>query len=371
MNKKLDQKGAVSIISVVIFATIITVLITAYLRSAVSQQAEATNYDFSTRAFYTAESGIQDTLRIMKSDQSRQATKDTCSPFTENSSGMIGPAEFNLNYTCQLVSFNPTEISGSVVPNKESAVIELQPSSLVVSPNIEIRWSQQYNPDATVPGDILYPQSYDVPIFRPINKWYRGGDDQRPVHALLRVAVIRHPRNTTYTRDQISQQVVFFNPTDAAKKQSPADLTINGATVGRQQEQLFNNAECYPSNSTPADKNMKSYSCRQTINISDYDFSSQRIYLKISSLYRPTSFSAELISGGSTVSLLNTQAEIDITARAGGDVYRRVKQKVPLGGYQISRGVDAALVAGEGICKQLTLGAVTDVYRSECNPLVD
>lgn len=359
MNKKLDQRGAVAILSVVIFATIITVLILAYLRSAVTQQQESLTNDFSNRAFYTAESGVQDTIRAIRADPTRLATKSTCKPFGDD--GNIGSANFYLSYTCQTLNAEPKILTGDTVPNEKSAVIRIQPGVASDGYKLVLRWSSQYDPEH--PTQKLYHRGSNSSEFTPDIKWLSSANPDKPIHAVLRASVVTHPAAGPFSRAEITQQVVFLNPSLAPS--GAVDFTAN--TVENQQIQLINNAECYDSDNVTG-TDMGKFSCKQTIDISNVDFSSKAVYVRISSIYKPTNFSVELRNTSGPVPLLNSQASIDITAKAGGDTYRRVRQTVPLSGYQVKYDNDAALIVGEGICKLFTVTNDVQSYTEGCQP---
>ncbi len=372
MNKKMNQSGAVALISVVVFATITTVVITAYLRSAVSQQKESVNYDLNNRAYYAAESGVQDAVRAIKNTPASAVDKDTCTPLAGG--GLVGTsASFNLSYTCQIVDVDPAELTGTVSPNSQSVMIKLDPA--VAPPagqyKIVVRWSPKSN------TNVLYPRGTDTPLFPPNNLWFQGGDTTKPVHALLRVSVITHP-NGSFNRTNINQRVAFLNPTDstAAGSIPPSGnggwvLFDTGDDILTQQEGLFNNAECYESDDPAIPATMGTYSCQRTIRLTNYNLANPT-YIRIGSVYRSTDFSVTLTNSSDVViPIKNSQITVDVTGKAGENTYRRIKQTVKLDGYKIDSGPDAALIAGEGICKQVTLGTGVSTYQSGCNPLTD
>lgn len=374
MNKKLDQTGAVALITVVIFATIITVLITAYLRSAVSQQKESITYDFSNRAFYAAESGVQDTIREIRTNPALLTDKTICTP--RSALANFEAANFGLSYNCQLITLTPEALTGTVEPNRQSAMIRLEPvNPVVTNPRLVLRWSSQLPIGSTDP--VLYPRQDQTKLFKPTSKWWWDGQPTKIIHPPLRVSVFDHPISGNFTRVKINQRQVILNPTPAGPVYPAVDFTrLNNtvpAPVQTQQEELINNAECYDSNVTPSPAaNMASYSCKQTIDISNgYSFSSSAIYARVGSIYGATNFSLELLSDGTPVPLKNSQVLIDITAKAGDNTYRRLQQAVPVTNFQLQNGPNAALLAGEGICKQLVLGTDTSVFNSNpgCNPL--
>lgn len=370
MNKKLDQTGAVALITVVIFATIITVLITAYLRSAVTQQKESISYDFSNRAFYTAESGVQDTIREIRTNPALLTDKTICTP--RSALANFEAANFGLSYNCQLVTLTPEELTGRVEPNRQSAMIRLEPvNPVVTNPKLVLRWSSQLPLGSTDP--VLYPRQDSTKLFKPSSKWSYDLDPTKNIHPPLRVSVFDHPISGNFTRGQINQRQVILNPTSTS--QGAVDFIKVNNTVQKQQEELINNAECYASNNTTQPSYMNSYSCKQTIDINGYLFSgpsASAVYVRVGSIYGATNFSLELLSNGTPVPLKNSQVLIDITAKAGDNTYRRLQQAVPVTNFQLQNGPNAALLAGEGICKQIVLGSTdTTVFSGNagCNPL--
>lgn len=366
MSKKLDQSGAVSLLSVVIFATIITVLITAYMRSAVSQQAESLAYDFSNRAYYAAESGVQDTLRVLKAYPAKQTNKTNCQPFVEGQGADFGYPGFGASYTCQLVAVDPKSLEGDVIPNSKSAMIQLKPSVALSNPKIVLRWSQRFTPSATRPA--LVPRGSSSPLFTPNDVWNAGQDPNKPVHALLRVNLIAHPANS-FARSDIKQRVVLLNPTSSSVSGAGNSTVKMADSTAEQQQEFISNAKCYSSSTTTPDPGFGNYSCQETITLDAGIFSGQDVYLRLGSVYRSTKFSVQLLDGTATVDLTSSQADIDITGKAGDNTYRRLKQKVSLGGFDFQYGPDAALVAGEGICKNFVLGTSVSTYQQGCDPL--
>lgn len=366
MNK-LNQKGAVSLISVVIFILIITIVVTAYLSSALSQQRTSVNLDMGTRAYYAAESGVQDAARGLNADIN--LTQDKCKSPTNTfigGNGIVGAPDQNgkdqygLAYTCQIVDPSPTEITGSVEPNGTTAMIRITPEGNPSGPNaIRIKWSLK-----TKSGDpILYPRDDGAQTLKKLNEWQSSGTS-RKWHPMLRVAVLDHPLNSSFGRNEIGQNVVFLNPkagnlaspngyTTFNKDQNPDDVAVK--------QNLINDATCVRSDVATG------YSCEQLITLSGYDLAQDQLYARIGSLYGATNFSMEFLQDDTPIPLKNVQATIDVTGRAK-DVYRRVKQAFPLSGYVEDTNTDAAVVAGEGICKQFSVTNNPLEFDSRCNP---
>ncbi|MFO0970935.1 MAG: hypothetical protein U0520_01140 [Candidatus Saccharimonadales bacterium] len=363
MKKQLDQRGAVSLISVVIFIIIITIVILAYLASALSQQRSAVNYDMSTRAYYSAESGIQDALRAFKADPG--LNRPDCKPFLGgDSQGRLGdtslkpsgqPYDYGLSYTCQIIDRTPKNISGttSPFPNQSTAMFRLNPVSLPSSGNyvLRIRWSLK--PTNTTPvSNLPAARENSQQTLPQITDWKNANGE---FNSMLRVSLINHPK-TAISRDAIGQSVAFLNP---AKQNSSLAFTKGSANSG---DTLISNADC---------QSTSGYFCEKTINLNGYDFGSDILYLRVGSIYRSTDFEVTLSRGGIDVELADTQATIDVTGRAK-DVYRRVRQAFPIaGGYFNDTTPDAAVISAEGICKLFSVTDKPEEFNSKCNPLTD
>lgn len=360
-----DQKGAVSMLSVTIFAIIITVVATSYIKTVISQQKNALDYDKGTRAYYAAEVGVQDGVRAIQADPTiRRDGKTDCKPFDSPASGkvVLKSDEYGLAYTCQIIDVTPGEIRGSVTPGQKSVVVRIEPKDVNFSSNFQLvfRWSSQ-NAD-----EILYPRNSTLPEFPSINKW---GTVDKPIHALLRTQFISYPK-PSFSNTAIKQRVMFLNPTEVTAA-GPSPVISLADSVGTEQNKLFVSSACEAGDSGLAGPDMKGFLCKRSVRFSGYTLNNTAFYINIGSVYRSTDFSIEMIEDTSPypiVPLANTQATIDVTATSGDTTFRRVRQTLPLGGYAEQDGPNAALVVGEGVCKNFAIGATAAQYYSDCTP---
>lgn len=355
-QSNMNQRGAVSIITVVIFATIITIVIGVYARITVGQQRESVTYDLGTRAYFAAESGVQDAIRAINAGEVAARNENFCTPLKDGS-GVDASGKFDTNgnrgYSCQLISTNPVDITGKLNPQIAQMVIEPK-SPDPGNYSLEISWSPY---DTQLGGNILVPRPSASKLFPTLSAW--SNSSARQTHPLLRVAAIQHPQGT-FSSDQIAQSVFFLNPTPTAD----AAPTI---TNNQSAESVITNASCQDASQASPD-----YGCKQTINISGTTFfSTNKLYLRLASIYGSTKFQVVLKKGTDRVALVNSQAQVDVTGYAG-DVLRRVRQKVPVGfGYLEDLSLDAALVGGEKICKNFAITATAAEFRPDCNPAAE
>lgn len=345
--KTLDQRGAASLISVAIFAVIITIITTLYIRTVVTQQRDALNYDLSNRAFYASLAGFEDTKRAIDSGlivPDAQNRKSDCK--VNVGSGQISSQLSTLEYTCQLVNFNPDTLQLDQLPSNSSGVFPIKSNAANGDYRLKITWkgtNSVRNNDKSLPT-----QGY----------WEAQG-----LPAMMRSQLVVFPNGGAgLNRDNIKSGSVYLNPSSAADSRAAA----------------FNVGGYLGWNLPPSDpvKNVQCTTgansiCEALISINAVDFQAQNIMLVLKPLYaNATNISIALeTSSGDPANFSSGQAQIDITGRSG-DVFRRTKQSYPYGTYQV--GVtdipDYALIAGEGICKQAKLRLDSARYEEECTP---
>lgn len=343
--KRLDQQGAAAILSVVIFSIIITVVVTAYLRIAISGQAEAMNFDLSTRAYYAAESGIQDALRSISS---KPDSKEDCSPFVPSGSGGMLDAEGFLAYTCQLIDVTPSSIEFPVGQdsNGMARLLPAVMASPIIQYDLLIRWYPKQ--EAMVSG--LRARESGSSAFTTQQNWKTSEGDT--IYPALRASIISYPVNSTITQNNLKQSVYFLNPVDTTTSTNLGDVSLDrNASSGH--EQVVQNARC--SNDTNA--TFDGYMCEQRIRLSNFDLNNIALYARLHSLYGSTDVQLSLTPQGSNnkLPLKGSVVQIDVTGKAG-NTFKRVRQTFNLNnGVILDNLPEAAVIGGDGICKHYTI----------------
>ena len=358
--KRLNQNGAVAILTVVIFSLIVTIVVTVYARITVAEHQESITYDLSTRALYAAEAGVQDAITSIRGTPAIKANgrPDDCKQNPADTNFGKIAASGNLAYTCQLIDVNPEDVVASLNTQK-ATLFKLEPKNPVGSADdlsIEVAWSKS--------GDSnLQPRDDSSKLFPQTSRWVNSGGEQ--IHPLLRVTAIRILGKAT-GRTKFSQNTFFLNPTEDRFKSTIDTLGFGPYFTEYRQsaDSVIQNASCVSSSVSTAD----GYSCRWQYRINPLDLrqtlftageEANSIYLSISSEYGATDFKVRLLNGADDVldpiELQKSQANIDVTARAGS-VFRRVQQRIPLDNNfaQVNFGADA-LVVGKGICKNFKI----------------
>ncbi len=341
--RKLNQQGAASILSVVIFAIIITIVVTAYIRSAIVQQSEAYNFDSSTRAYYAAESGIQDAIRAVNADPT--LTKNTCASYVPSGTGVLS-SELNLSYSCQLIDTAPSSIAFKV-SQSQNATVKLRPVDSTTFGNdykLIIRWSSK--------GSGQFKARSDITSLPSETDW-NDSDSEISYHPMLRTSLLAYPLNNTNA--DITQKVTFLNPVSetVGKGKSTIDFT---PSVPHSEDELVSQASCYDSGTTGSSGSYDGYLCQEEISIKSLDLGSAGLALRVHSIYGATDVQLSLVdSSGKLAELKGVAAQIDVTGKSGNTL-RRVRQTYNLNnGVEIDNLPEAAVIGGDGICKNYSI----------------
>lgn len=351
--KRLNQQGAVAMISVVLFSIIISILAMAYARTIIAQQRQSINYDLSTRAYYAAEAGVQDAIRGLNADPAiLEAGQNVCKSGATYMGGSIdgtlGDSQGALAYTCQLVDPTPSVLSGSTT--SDSALWKIAtPQNSAQGYAVTVKWSNPSSSDQT-----LIPREGDSKLMPPIGVWQSAGGNYHP---LLRVSFISAPAGAT--RSDYGQEVYFLNPTS----QNPTPIDVNPqAGIQQDEKKVVQNSKC------EAGDNSGGFKCSQTFGVPKSLVDAGSLYMVVHSVYAKTNYEITLAEKtGKELGFKNNVVTIDVTAKAG-DVFRRVRQQVPVGGGYKESWFDASgLVVGDGICKLFTVGTSPVQFSSSCN----
>jgi Tfp pilus assembly protein PilX len=355
--KKLDQKGAVAMISVVIFALIITILATAYARTIVNQQREATNYDLSTRAFYAAEAGAQDAIRAIKAAtptdklvvKGQSECKESSTYLGGSTTGYLDNSSSDLAFTCQLVDISTSDgVSGKT--DRNSGLWRISPGGSAPANGYEL--TVTWRP-AVQTGSQYAVREDGSKLFPPLTVW---GQSQFP--PVLRLSLISNSSPGAPSRASLKQHVYFLNP---AANAEPSEETINPESA-EDASKIVRNASCTTSQS-------EGYECSISFNAPASLFSGKELYAVVHSVYGESNYKISMTKKGSAEPVdLKGIATIDVTARAG-NVFKRIKQQISLDkSYRTSWFDASGLVVGDGICKLFSVGKTESQFNPQCNP---
>lgn len=326
-----QQSGAVSMVTVIFLALLLSIITVSFIRLSITEQRQAIDDDLSSRAFYAAESGVEDAKRALELRLSNQMTDEelnasTCEPANNSALGItldinnyaVLSSDLATAYTCQMINLHPPDFQAEL-NEWDSITVPLDSGGLAYD-KVEIEWHNDDDGAANVNAN---PAQLKTKL-----DWSTAGHP-----AMLRARIFSTPAGN-FSRSQITSNVAFLNPGNLAADPTYTYLTSFDGAV--------RNASC----------DNTGYKCKVTINGLN---SGNKNYLRLMSIYRGTHIKISLVedSTGSTVNIQSVQAIVDVTGKAG-DVYRRIEARVSLldNKYPLP---DFALWSNDEICKNFTI----------------
>ena len=335
MHKQIqkNQAGAVSMITVIFITVLLSIITVSFIRITINEQRQATDDDLTTRAYYAAESGVQDAITALKANKSTGATinnPDTCQPHL--GTGELSSSDnLDTSYTCQTIDTAPGDYQAEL-EDGEAVFFKLDSGGVANISNIEVSW--HILGDKSTGGDgqpvALRPSSPPLPSK---DAWSFGG---LPFPAMLRVQLVDIPSSGNVQRGNIVNNIGFLDPG------SGTIPYLIGTPSG-----LDGHIVTGCNNGLP----IGSYICSTRIN--NIDDGARDYYLRIQPVYAPTHIKVVARDAANNiVNIVNAQAVIDVTGRAG-DVYRRVEERVSL--VSDSIWPNYAILSAEDLCKNFII----------------
>lgn len=333
MKNKRNQAGVVSLLVVIFIAILLTLITMAFLRLSITEHRQSVDEDLTTRAYYAAESGVEDAKRAVAkyiAGDKVNLEENSCDPADVVTSGELS-ALIDTEYTCQLIDLTPNAYENYLDP-WEIVQIPLTPEGGATYDQIKISWHKK---GAKYDGDFNRHKDKLLPT---VSTW-----NSNKYPALLRVNLFSTPKSGNLNRSNIYSVTGFINPDSGSGPQSVVSgfdaKVVDGACT-----------------TTVADGE---YACSITLTLpsgSDFDPSNRVNYVRIESIYRGTNLRVALIdsSSGNEVSIEDVQAVVDVTGRAG-DVYRRVQARISLLNQNLFPFPDFAIQTAGDICKNFSI----------------
>lgn len=345
MNRRgVGEKGAVAFLTVIVISLILTTITLGFIRLMTSEQRQATDDELTKRAYYAAESGIEDAKRaIIKylqddpgfPDES-DLEKNGCEP-AENDANpdneVILSTNLDTAYTCQLISLRGYQYKANL-SDGQSAVVPLAPTGGGFS-KVRISWHE--NKSAADGGND--PALLSRPAGAPGQSLPQQPSWPGNV-AMMRAEFL----DFNFPINSINSQAAFLNPPNG------------GAGTANLAGGAFNNQIFDGSCNTSGD-----YAC--SIVIDNVGVLASQRYLRLTPVYRNTNVMVELLDGSNNViEMEDAQARIDVTGRAG-DIYRRVQKTIDL----ISPGdLSNYALLTDRICKRFYVTNNVSDFNDEC-----
>ncbi len=353
IQHKSDERGFVSLFTVIFFMLLITIITVGFLRIMAAEQRQALDNDLTASAQAAAQSGVEDAKRAilkynsldssdpLKAQLLAALTSSSCNAlFTNasvrtalnlNNSGSINSQPgLNEYYTCLSVNLNTPDYIGQGSAGK-SEFIPLVPQNGDKYEQVMVSWhlaSQTVGTDGDgqpanyAPGSLLPPVT-------GANSWSSQG-----YPAYLRVELYGYP-NGNFNRgkmDVLSRSVYLVPNASGNAAAVGSGTPINMGTVDpRGFEQNKINLVGVKCNGTPPNLPTGAYACSARLELDNGQPSTSNTYfLRITPLYGSTHFRAQMLHNTSTViNFSGVEPVVDSTGRAS-DVYRRIQSRIRL-----------------------------------------
>lgn len=379
------QQGFVSILTVIFFMLLVTVITVSFLRIMTQEQRQTLEDSLSKNAYAAAQAGVEDAKRALLYCRANPGAAGCDTLYAQSCPGFmnadlraalnlsaatpsgiqVGHPSLSQRYTCTTIESDTADVIGELTPGTANSTdfIPLQGTRQYES--VRISWAIKES--ATQP--VLPPRSAfngspsQDAVARSVNAQWPSNWP-----AMMRVAVLSHPTTgITYNSaadSGIKLDPFFMYPVD------PASAPVGGwspiSTVIPHQNYVHKRyASCNLGN--PADAQGNVYVCSMLLTrgaTSRFAQAGYQDYLMLEAFYQPTDFKVELLDAGGVVNFSGVRPKIDSTG-AASDVFRRVQTTVEFGQGSL---VPQALDSGEQLCKnfRVTSDAVVNGFTEDC-----
>ncbi len=334
MKKYNVQSGVVALITSIVVGLLLVAITTGAVGIMAAELRNSTDFDQSVRAYYAAESGVEDAINYIRNNVGNITPNTTCTTFHGNNN-LSGDGV--VSYTCQLISVEQQSLTGRLRAEESNQV------SLVGigADGVSLEWNLS-SPPSTDPqphtgngstwcsqtGTICGGGGTPIPPNFPASK-----DWQNQFPAVIEFTFISYPSSGTFTSSQVNLQTLVLKPSPGALYNrvftlDEFSLDDNPIEVG-----------CDPT---------QAYNCKATVILHpglNYE-------VRMQARYSGTHYNLTATLGGS---IADSVALVDVTGKAG-DVLRRVLVQIPLTPQPVN---GFALLADDQICKVLEVSKIT------------
>jgi hypothetical protein len=330
-NHKLfkNQTGLVSIIVTIIIMLIISLIVIGFAKLTRREQRQSLDRQLSTQAFYAAESGINDAVKVIKTTPVTSDYLTSCDgpgsfidAYGLTASRKLDGASGIVSYTCLFVDASPPNLELDSVDSNGSEILPIQAADGGSIDTVVISWQGKESPLANAGCGSASPNLVRVT------------DWTNCTQGLMRVDLV--PTDVLNRDDLIKRTMTTF---------------LYPKNVGGSPSMLAASASDYANqgtiNDTLCDGSQGKYLCTMKISTGG----GARYILRLKSIYKTSVVNIEGLRGGSAQELAGAQATIDATGKAN-DVLRRIQVRVPLSSMASEVIPDFAIHTAETLCKR-------------------
>lgn len=365
MLNKTQQKGFVSILVVIFFMLLGSVLALSFTKLVNQAQQNTLADQQSKLAYQAALAGVEDAKRALLYCDNNPSAAGCDDPelYNANCPGFfdggftalgisqgagamgeavqVGAEELNQRYSCVVIDNTSETIFNTLTPHTSNDSDFVRMRAVSQFNEVKIAWGET-NSGLTLPSssDVIDDNLLDDHSSSSAAAWHGNWP------AMLRVTKISHAKNNMEIGPDTSltSEHYFLIPSsggntvlNAAREQIQCDLT---------------------------DGDGDGYICAATMPVSDT--SSIDYSLKLTAYYAQTDYEISLQdSAGDAVEFMDVRPTVDSTG-AVGNVYRRVEAQVSLTPASLSGSV--ALDIGQGLCKDFSVAESVSSFSRSCGP---
>ena len=303
-----SEAGLVSIMVTMIIMIIISLVVLGFSRIVRREQRQTLDQQLSTQAFYAAESGVNDAVRVIKASLATPgailADKLDCAPNADFPGPYDVDAANNVSYSCLLVDMTPPALVYDPVDTARSTVVPIRPKNTGdILTKIKISWQDKDGGSNAggCPATGTFPAA---------GAWPNASCDA----GIMRVDLV--PTSGPLTRAGLVSNMftAFLQPRPGG-----------GGNIA------YTSARGFPNQGAIVDGNCAPGAgdrfCNVTIDLAG--FSSSQYHLRLKSIYKPSTVTITAETAAGITELYGSQAVVDVTGKAN-DILRRVQVHVPI-----------------------------------------
>ena len=373
---KAQEQGFVSILSVIFFVLLMSVLTISFLRIMSDEQTQVVNDDLSKGALASAQSGVEDAKRaLIYCNQQVGAARTSCFQTLNNpdcpgifdpsqpmnlttalgldasigdGSIRVGDPANNQRYTCVITSLQTPDVVGQA----SEGLGELIPLRSTGNFNqLTVRWQQM-----SVDGTLAIPKVADGNKSYRYSEWKDSVTNTRFV-PMMRLQLVSFDKTQTIPQMQDNTVGMFLTPYFTGyTMNNPNHIPLSSISLGGLGDKRAE-VWCSPS---------QDYQCGVTIDLpADSPNDNKEYYLYVGSVYGSPHYKLELANSGAIQQFDNIQPQVDSTG-AAADVFRRVISRISYNSDSFL--TMNAIEAGQSLCKDFFVTDTSVTSPANCVP---
>jgi hypothetical protein len=327
------ERGAVALITAMIVSVLLMITTAGMVSVTVKSLRQSTDGAQSTKAYYAAEGGLEETLLKLRNDPDYAGSCNGASSSDSAKDGVV---------TCAKVIKAPNQVEGVLDVNGTD---QIDLSSVPSFSEITLEWSGLNDTAAGFAALPNYVQD-GFPGGRGTSSTVKYPENAPSV---MELGVVEYPDSQSFLIDQVR----FLQGVIAPKGNGVNDPTrvLTPDTV-----YSYDGSGNRPYIGTCTLAASAAYHCK--VVIGNFNRAGARKYvLRLKSRYNGAKYKISVANGGVPVTIPGAMYTVDVTARAG-DTFRRIQTSFPLNGTASSEGLsglDYVLYSDSDICKSFEI----------------